>query len=42
MSFAVTPKGGLSYPTPFLVYLTDDVELEIALCRAYNRFMSGA
>ena len=30
------------YPTLFLVYLTDDVELEIALCRAYNRFMSAA
>jgi uncharacterized protein len=30
------------YPTLFLVYLTEDVELEIALCRAYNRFMSEA
>ena len=30
------------YPTLFLVYLTEDVELEIALCKAYNRFMSEA
>lgn len=30
------------YPTLFLVYLTDDVELEIALCKAYNRFLSEA
>jgi len=30
------------YPTLFLVYLTDDVELEVALCRAYNRFIAGA
>lgn len=28
------------YPTLFLVYLTDDVELEVALCRAYNRFIA--
>ena len=27
------------YPTLFLVYLTDDAELEIALCKAYNRWM---
>jgi uncharacterized protein len=27
------------YPTLFLIYLTDDVDLEIALCRAYNRFL---
>jgi uncharacterized protein len=27
------------YPTLFLVYLTDDVALEIGLCRAYNRFL---
>lgn len=27
------------YPTLFLIYLTDDVELEIALCKAYNRWM---
>ncbi len=27
------------YPTLFLVYLTDDVGLEIALCEAYNRWM---
>ena len=30
------------YPTLFLVYLTDDVELEVALCRAYNRFIAEA
>src|SRR5438552_5693582 len=30
------------YPTLFLIYLTDDVELEIALCRAYNRFLAQA
>lgn len=28
------------YPTIFLAYVTDDVNLEIALCRAYNRFMA--
>lgn len=28
------------YPTLFLVYLTDDVELEIALCRAYNEWLA--
>ena len=27
------------YPTLFLVYLTEDVDLEIALCKAYNRYM---
>jgi len=30
------------YPTLFLVYLTDDPSLEIALCRAYNRFVADA
>ena len=30
------------YPTLFLVYLTDDIDLEIALCRAYNRWLSEA
>lgn len=30
------------YPTLFLVYLTDDPKLEIALCRAYNRFVADA
>jgi predicted TIM-barrel fold metal-dependent hydrolase len=30
------------YPTLFLIYLTDDVELEIALCRAYNRWLAQA
>src|SRR3970040_168731 len=30
------------YPTLFLVYNTKDRELEIALCRAYNRFLAHA
>jgi predicted TIM-barrel fold metal-dependent hydrolase len=30
------------YPTLFLIYLTDDVRLEVALCRAYNRYMAEA
>ncbi|MEX0805405.1 MAG: amidohydrolase family protein [Candidatus Binatia bacterium] len=30
------------YPTLFLVYLTDDAQLEITLCRAYNRFLAEA
>ncbi len=30
------------YPTLFLVYLTDDPDLELALCRAYNRFLADA
>ena len=30
------------YPTLFLAYLTDDVGLEIALCRAWNSFMADA
>lgn len=30
------------YPTLFLVYLTDDVGLEVALCRAYNRWIADA
>jgi len=30
------------YPTLFLVYNTKDTELEIALCRAYNRFLAQA
>jgi len=29
------------YPTLFLVYLTDDVELDIALCASYNEWMAG-
>ena len=28
------------YPTLFLVYLTDDAALEVALCRAYNKFLA--
>ena len=30
------------YPTLFLVYLTDDAQLDIALSRAYNRFVANA
>jgi predicted TIM-barrel fold metal-dependent hydrolase len=30
------------YPTIFLVYLTEDPELDTALCRAYNRFLADA
>ncbi len=30
------------YPTLFLVYLTDDVKLEVALCQAYNRYLGSA
>ena len=30
------------YPTLFLVYNTKDVALEVALCRAYNRFLAQA
>jgi uncharacterized protein len=30
------------YPTLFLVYNTKDTELEVALCRAYNRFLAQA
>ncbi len=30
------------YPTLFLVYNTKDRDLEIALCRAYNRFLAHA
>ena len=30
------------YSTLFGVYLTDDVELDVALCRAYNRWMADA
>jgi uncharacterized protein len=30
------------YPTLFLVYLTNDAPLEIALCRAYNRWLAEA
>jgi predicted TIM-barrel fold metal-dependent hydrolase len=30
------------YPTLFLVYNTKDVGLEMALCRAYNRFLARA
>lgn len=30
------------YPTLFLVYITDDAELDVALCRAYNRWLAQA
>ncbi len=30
------------FPTLFLVYLTDDISLEVALCKAYNRWISEA
>jgi predicted TIM-barrel fold metal-dependent hydrolase len=30
------------YPTLFLVYLTDDPGLDVALCQAYNRFLARA
>jgi predicted TIM-barrel fold metal-dependent hydrolase len=30
------------YPTLFLIYLTDDIALEVALCRAYNRWLAEA
>lgn len=30
------------YPTLFLVYITDDVQLETGLCEAYNRFLGCA
>ncbi len=30
------------YPTLFLIYITDDVRLEVALCRAYNRYIAEA
>lgn len=30
------------FPTLFLIYLTDDAALEVALCRAYNRFVAQA
>ena len=30
------------YPTLLLAYLTDDVQLEVAICRAYNRYLAAA
>jgi uncharacterized protein len=39
-------RGGIAaqvvYPTLFLIYLTDDADLDVALSRAYNRFMAQA
>jgi predicted TIM-barrel fold metal-dependent hydrolase len=37
---ALGVQSQVIYPTLFLVYLTEDVELEIALCRAYNQWLS--
>jgi uncharacterized protein len=33
-------EAQIVYPTLFLVYNTEDRELELALCRAYNRFLA--
>ncbi len=30
------------FPTVLLAYITDDVDLEIAICRSYNRYMADA
>lgn len=30
------------FPTMLLAYVTDDVELETAICRSYNRYMANA
>ncbi len=30
------------FPTVLLAYITDDVDLEIAICRSYNRYMANA
>lgn len=30
------------YPTIFIHHLTDDVDLNVALCRSYNRFMAAS
>src|ERR1044071_8551007 len=30
------------FPTLFLIYITDDPVLEVAICRAYNRFIAQA
>lgn len=30
------------YPTLLLAYITDDTELEIAICRAYNKYLAHA
>lgn len=29
------------YPTLFLTFLTHDVHFEVALCKAYNRFLAN-
>ena len=30
------------FPTVLLAYVTDDVDLEVAICRSYNRYMANA
>ena len=30
------------FPTLFLIYITDDVVLDVAMARAYNRFLAQA
>ena len=30
------------FPTVLLAYITDDVDLEVAICRSYNRYMANA
>jgi uncharacterized protein len=30
------------FPTLLLAYITDDVELEVAICRSYNRYLADA
>ncbi len=39
---ALGVRTQIVYPTLFLMYLTDDVALEAALCRAYNRYVADA
>lgn len=33
-------RAQVIYPTLFLIYLTDDVNLQVALCRAYNNWLA--
>ena len=37
---ALGTENQIIFPTLFLTYLTDEVDLEVALARAYNRYMS--
>jgi len=39
---ALSVRTQIVYPTLFLMYLTDDPALELALCRAYNRYVAEA